>query len=190
MLTVTKNDISYISYTKSVYQDCSCVYSACYLCTLAVKLQNISGCKDKDILFGDSKFLNHIFLCGQMSVFTMNRDCIFRFYQRIDQLDFFLAGMSGNMDILENNLRTLHGKLIDNLGYRFLISRNRIRTEDNRIVWLYRHFSVHVRRHSRQSRHRLSLTSGCDKNHFLRRIILHLIDLDQCVFRHIQISQF
>ena len=44
----------------------------------------------------------------------MNRDCIFRFYQRIDQLDFFLAGMSGNMDILENNLRTLHGKLIDN----------------------------------------------------------------------------
>ena len=61
MLTVTKNDISYISYTKSVYQDCSCVYSACYLCTLAVKLQNISGCKDKDILFGDSKFLNYIF---------------------------------------------------------------------------------------------------------------------------------
>lgn len=81
-------------------------------------------------------------------------------------------------------------KFVDHTGNRLLISRNRIRTEDNRIVWLYRHFSVHVRRHSRQSRHRLSLTSGCDKNHFLRRIILHLIDLDQCVFRHIQISQF
>lgn len=52
MLTVTKNDISYISYTKSVYQDCSCVYSACYLCTLAVKLQNISGCRTKIFSLG------------------------------------------------------------------------------------------------------------------------------------------
>ena len=122
----------------------SLLREACYLCTLAVKLQNISGCKDKDILFGDSKFLNYIFLCGQMSVFTMNRDCIFRFYQRIDQLDFFLAGMSRNMDILENNLRTLHGKLIDNLGYRFLISRNRIGTENNSIIRFDHYFLMDV----------------------------------------------
>ena len=148
MLTVTKNDISYISYTKSVYQDCSCVYSACYLCTLAVKLQNISGCKDKDILFGDSKFLNYIFLCGQMSVFTMNRDCIFRFYQRIDQLDFFLAGMSGYVCILENNLGTFHGKFVDNLGYGFLITRDRVGAEDDRIVRFDHDFLMNVGCHT------------------------------------------
>ena len=44
-----------------------------------------------------------------MTVLTMDRNGIFRFYQGVDQLDFLLAGMSGNMDILENNL----GSFID-----------------------------------------------------------------------------
>ena len=80
-------------------------------------------------------------LCGQMTVFTMYRDRIFRFDQGIDQFDFFLAGMSGNMDILEDNLCTLHGKFVDNLGYCLLISRDRVGTENDRIIWLDRDLS-------------------------------------------------
>ena len=57
-------------------------------------------------------------------------------YQRIDQFDLFLAGMSGYMGILENHLRTLHGQFIDHLGHCLLIARNRVGAENNRIIGL------------------------------------------------------
>ena len=44
--------------------------------------------------------------------------------------------------------------------------------------------------HTGQSCHRFSLASGCDQNGLLRRIILKLVDLDQCLIRNIEISQF
>ena len=48
-----------------------------------------------------------------MAVLAVYRNGVFRFYQGVDQFDFLLAGMSGYMCILENNLGTFHGKLID-----------------------------------------------------------------------------
>ena len=101
MLTVTEYNISNIAHTKSVYEDRSCVNTSCYLGILSVQFQYISGRKDKDILFRNSKIFHNMFLCSQMTVLTMDRDRIFRFYKGVDQLDLFLAGMSGNMDILE-----------------------------------------------------------------------------------------
>ena len=101
--------------------------------------------------------------------------------QGIDQLDFFLAGMSGNMDILEDNLGTFHGKLIDNLGYSLLISWNRVRAENNGIVWLDCNLLVDACCHTGKSRHGLTLASCCDQNQLFIRIILHLVDLDQSV---------
>ena len=189
MLTVTKNDIAYISYSKSVNQDRTCVYGSCYLCALVVKLQNISGCKNKDILFRNSQFFYYILLGCQMSVFTMNRNCIFRFNQRIDQFDFLLACMSGNMNILEDNFCTLHGKFIDNLGYRFLISRNRIGTENNRIIRFNHDFLVDIRCHTGKRSHRFTLASCCNQHYLLIRIILNLIDLNQGLIRNAEISK-
>ena len=61
-----------------------------------------------------------------MTVLAMYRNRILRMYQRIDQLDLLLTCMSGNMYILKNNIRTLHIKLVNDLGNCFLIARNRI----------------------------------------------------------------
>ena len=45
-----------------------------------------------------------MFLSGKMTVFSMYRNRVFRTDQRIDQLDLLLTGMSGYVNILENNL--------------------------------------------------------------------------------------
>ena len=124
-----------------------------------------------------------------MTVLAVNRDCVFRFHKGIDQLQILLAGMSGNMCILEDNLCAFCRQLIDHAGNRLLISRDRVGTEDNRIVRLNRHLSVNIRGHTGQSRHGLSLASRCDKHHLLGRIVLHLVNLNQGVLRHIQIAQ-
>ena len=102
MLTVTKYDITDITNPQTIYKDRTCMNRAGNCCTVCIQLQNITGSKDKDILFRNTKIFYDMFLCSQMSVFTMNRNRIFWSYQRIDQFDFFLAGMSGYVNILEN----------------------------------------------------------------------------------------
>ena len=97
--------------------------------------------------------------------------------------------MSGNMDILENNLRTLHGKLIDNLGYRFLISRNRIGTENNRIIRFDHYFLMDVCSHTGKSCHGFTLASCCDQHYLFIRVILNLIDLNQSLIRNAKVSK-
>ena len=190
MLSVTKNNISYISYTKSVYQNLSCVYIVYYFCFLLTDFQNITGFQDENIIFRNAKHSGNSRICFEVTVFSVNRDRIFRFYQRIDQFQFFLTCMTGYMCILEDDIRSLSCQFIDYLGYRLFISRDRIRAEDDRITRHDRYFLMHICCHTRQSCHRFSLASGCDQNGLLRRIILKLVDLDQCLIRNIEISQF
>ena len=119
----------------------------------------------------------------------MDRNGIFRFYEGVDQLDLLLAGMSGNMDILENNLGSLHRQFVDDLGNCLFISGDRIGAEDDGIVRLDRDLFMDIGCHTGKCRHGLTLASGCDQNHLIVRIILHLIDLDQCVLRDLQIAK-
>lgn len=75
-----------------------------------------------------------------MTVLSMYRNGILRFYQGVDQFDLFLTGMTGYMYVLENNVCTLHGKLIDNTGNCLFISRDQVGTEHDRIVRFDRNF--------------------------------------------------
>ena len=159
------------------------MYGTCHLCAVFIHLQNIPGCQDKDIFFRDPKILYNMLLRCQMTIFSMDRDRISRFDKGIDQFDLFLAGMSGNVDILEDNLRTLHGELVDNLGYCLLISRDRVGTENDRIIWLDRDLLVDICSHTGKSRHGLTLASCRDQDYLIIRVILDLVDLDQCILR-------
>ena len=79
-------DITDITNPQTIYKDRTCMNRAGNCCTVCIQLQNITGSKDKDILFRNTKIFYDMFLCSQMSVFTMNRNRIFWSYQRIDQM--------------------------------------------------------------------------------------------------------
>ena len=100
--------------------------------------------KDKNIVFGDPKGCRNICLGFHMTKFAVNRDRIFGMHQRIDQFDLFLAGMTGYMHILEDHLGSHHGQLIDDPGNCFLISRNRIGTQDHGVPWFHLYLPVHI----------------------------------------------
>ena len=125
-----------------------------------------------------------------MTIFTMYRNCIFRLHKGVDQLNLLLAGMSGYMCILENNLCTFHGKLVDNLGYSLLITWNRMRAENNCIIRFNGNLLVDISSHTGKSSHGLALTSCSDQNKLLIRIVLYLVDLDQSLVRNTQIAKF
>ena len=64
----------------------------------------------------------------KMAVFSVNRHSVPGLQKGIDQFDFLLAGVAGNMGILEKHFRSPHGQLIDDPGNRFFISRYGIGT--------------------------------------------------------------
>ena len=117
MLAVSEHDISHISDSESVHKYCSCVYFVHNSRRLIVEFQHISGLDDKYILFRDAERFCHLGVCFQVTVFTMHRDRILRFYKRVDQFQLFLAGMARHMGILKDNFRAFSGKLIDHAGY-------------------------------------------------------------------------
>ena len=45
-------------------------------------------------------------------------------------------------------------------------------------------------RHTGKRCHGFTLASGCDQNYLLIRIVLHLVDLDQCLIRDTEVSKF
>ena len=137
-----------------------------------------------------SKLFRNLRLCNQMLVFSMHRNRVQRIYQRINQLDIFLARMSADMYIFENHICALAHQFIDHTGNRFLISRNRMGTEYNGIIWLNGNFTVHAGCHAGQCGHGLSLASRCNDNRLFIRIIFQLIHINQNVIRQGNISQF
>ena len=61
--------------------------------------------------------------------------------------------------------------------------------EEDGVVTDYDYLLMDIGCHTGKCRHGLTLASGCDQNHLVVRIILHLIDLDQCVLRDLQIAK-
>ena len=82
--------------------------------------------QNKDVILIHAQLMHQICLRFQMTILTMYRNGIPRLYQRIDQFNLFLSGMSGYMRIFKYNICTFGIQFVDHLGNRFFISRNRI----------------------------------------------------------------
>ena len=126
MLSVPENDISHIAHAQTVHENGTTGHMAGNFRFLLIQLQHISGMKDENVVLRNAQGRGNIRLGFHMTVLSVNRDRIFRMHQRIDQLDLLLAGMAGNMNILENHVGSHHGQLVDDLGNSFLVARNRI----------------------------------------------------------------
>ena len=69
--------------------------------------KHIARVQDKDVLLWNSQILGKSRVGLPVAVLAMDRDRILRLYQGIDQFQFFLAGMSRYMGILEDDICSL-----------------------------------------------------------------------------------
>ena len=179
MLTVADHDVAHIADTEPVDENPAGLYFADDSCRLITDLQHVSRMKEPDPLLRDPEGFRDMSLSLKMSPLSVHRDRVLRPDQRIDELDVLLAGVSGNMRILENHFRSDLGQLIDDIRDGFLVARNRMGGEDDPIAGHNLDLLMNIGRHSRQRRHGLALAAGRHQHGFLRRIILQIIQLDQ-----------
>ena len=126
MLPVAQHHIAHIAHAEAVHQDRSDGHSAVHFRLLAVHLQHVAGLQHENILFRNAQILGDLRLRLPVLVLAVDRHRIARLHKAVDQLDLLLTGMSGNMHILKDHIRPLLLQLVDHIGDRLLIARDRV----------------------------------------------------------------
>ena len=93
---------------------------------LAVHFQHVAGGHHKDILLGNPQLADQTVMGQTVMVFAVNRNGISGMYQRIEQLDLLLAGMSRYMGVLVNHVRPTLRQLVNDLSHGLFIAGNGI----------------------------------------------------------------
>ena len=107
-------------------------------------------------------------------------------------LDFFLAGVTGNMDIRNagvNDGNALLGQFVDDTTDEFFVAGNRRCGNDNEILGTEFHLVVLCIRHTGQRTHRFTLRAGCDDGQLLGIVFLDLTEIDDCICGNGHISE-
>ena len=190
VLAVSEDDVAHVSHAESVNQDVADRNTVRHLRAVRCQLKHVSRLQDKNILFGDTQFLNKLGLSLEVTIFSVHGNGIFWLDQSIDQLNILLAGVSGYMNVLEYDVRPLQKELIDHVGDRFLIARDGAGGEDNGISLSDRYLPVNALRHAAEGRHALALTSRRDNDGLLSGVVLELVYADQGIGRYVQAAQF
>ncbi len=129
----------------------------------------------------------------QLLILAVNREEVFRPCQREHQLLLLLTGVAGHMHIIHGFVNYFRPKLqqpVDDLCHHFFVPGDWICRNDDKIVRADTHVPVAGAGHAGERAERLALTARCDKNDFFRRIAVDLFDIDQYVFRRMQVAQF
>ena len=154
-----------------------------------IQLQHVAGLQDKDVFLRDAQIPCDIAVRDEVLVFAVNRDRILRLHQRIDQLEILLAGVTGDMHILEDDVRALHQQFVDDVRHGLFVAGDRVGREDDRVIPVDRDFLMLAARHAGERRHAFALGAGGDDGRFVCRIIPDLLNINQGVFRHLDVAQ-
>src|ERR1041384_6232768 len=119
----------------------------------------------------------------KLPVRTMNGNEVLWFYERHDQLEFFFAGMSADMDrrlasIGIIDFRTPLVKVVHHAANRTFIAGDMSRRQHNRIAFLNFEIFMVVECQSRKRRHRLSLAAAGNDAYLVTRMVANVFGPD------------
>ena len=137
-------------------------------------------------------FCNHC-IFSQVLVFAMYRQDIFWSCQSHHQFLFILTCVTGYMDVVHlfiDDLCTQLKQFVNNTVDKFFISRDWTGRNNDKVVRCDLYLAVFTHCHSAQSRHRLTLASGSNQHHFIKRQSVCHVDIHQNTTWNLQITQF
>src|ERR1700674_468115 len=130
----------------------------------------------------------------ELPVFAVDGDEIFRPYEVDDELQFFLAAVSADVN------RRVRAVVIDDECFAseqvvhhavdgFFVTGNNARRQHDGIAFFDFGVLVVIHRRPRQRGHRFALRAADEDAHFLRRKVLHFTGMDQHAFGNLDIPE-
>ena len=149
-----------------------------------VEFQNVAALDQHDFAHGAVHGGGHFGVQLQLPVLAVDRNEILRLHQVDDQLQFFLAGVSADVDrrrgaVFVNHVRLAAEQVVDHAVDGLLVAGNDARGEHDRVAFLDFGVLVIVDGGARERRHGLALRAADHHADFFRREILHLAGMDQ-----------
>ena len=117
-----------------------------------------------------------------------------RLHQVDDQLQFFLAGVSADVNrrrgaVVVDDVGLAAEQVIDHAVDRLLVARNDARRQHHRVALFDLGVLVIVDGGARQRRHRLALRAADQHANFLRRKVLHLAGMNQQALGNFDVAE-
>ena len=112
--------------------------------------------------------------------------------ERVDELQFLAAGMSGDMDVRDVVVQHVDAalvQLVDDVGNRLFVAGDRRRGEHDQIVRPERNLRMAAERHPIERAHRLALAAGGDEGKLAGLVALHVRHVDHQAVGDVHIAQ-
>ena len=154
MLAVTQHDASHVSYARTVDKDLARRNGATPFAGSLRELKDLADVRDKNILRVHTHRLRKPRMRLQMALLAVERNEEARMQQRMHDLEFFLAGMAGDMQALElivDNVCSLAVELVDDLADGLFVAGDSRGRDDHAVARLNFHLSVPGEGHAVQS---------------------------------------
>ena len=128
MLAVAQHRGAHIAHAVAVHKDLAGGHRLPEAHAALVQLDDAAGFRNEDAVFGHPQFARDGGVLDKMAVFAVYRNKIVGLDKRVDELQFFPAGMS--RDVHVGNIVVQHVdaaliQLVDDIGDRLLIAGNR-----------------------------------------------------------------
>ena len=186
MLSVAQNYAAYVAYAEPVYEHPSRLYGFGGFKLFFGDLNNASVSRYQDIFLGYSQLTGESRVFHQMLLLAVKRDKVFGLNNAHHKLKLFLAGVTGNVNVvhtLVNHVCAALHKLVNNLAYKLFITGNRSCRNDKHIAGYYFNLPVIRKGDTVKRRERLALTARCYNNKLIGRIIPNHFNIDKHVLR-------
>ena len=136
----------------------------------------------------------HLGVQLELAVFAVHRNEVARLHQVDDELEFFLAAVSADVDgragaVFIDDVGLAAEEVIDHPVDRLLVARNDAAGEDYRVALLNLRVLVIVDGGARQRRHGLALGAADQHADFFRREIFHLAGIDDEAFGDFDVAE-
>ena len=148
-----------------------------------VELQNVAALDQHHIANRTVHGCGHLGVQLELAVFAVDGNEISRLDQIDDELEFFLAGVSADVNwrggaVFVDDVGFAAEQVVDHPVDRFLVTGNDSRRKHDRVALFDFCVLVVVHGGARERGHRLALGSADQDANFFRREILHLTGID------------
>ena len=192
MTAVAEHDVAHVAHAVAVHQHPAGGNGAGPLAGVLIQFQHLADVAHKDVIRIHTHVFCQFLVLHQMAVFAVDGHKVLRLHQRVQKLDFLLAGVAGYvyLRILVIYIDAAAVHFVDDVAHQLLVAGDGVGRQHHQVTGGEFHLIVIGEGHTVQSGHGLALGAGGDDGHLAGLVAADFVDVDQHLIGHGHVSQF
>ena len=192
VLAVAQHHSAHVAHAQAVDQHGAVGHHAGHVQLVLIQLDHVADLRDHHVVLRHAQLLGQLGVVVQVAVLAVHRNEELRAQQRVNQLQFLLAGVSGDVHLGQgfvDHVAADAEQLVDDAGDGLFVARDRGCGQDDHVALPQLHLAVLGEGHAGKAAHGLALAAGGHDGDLVIGIAVQLVHGDQAALRDLQIAQ-